>query len=562
MNSSTHDFALRSNPGVAYLPRRRLAFGAAALALVILGGWLCRAWIRTLTFDDAYMFYRYALNIRHGLGISWNPDGVPTYGMTSLPWVFVVLPFTVLPLADGHALQLASWLVGTVAIGTMAACVVRHARSDWLRTPALTFAAIALPLSLNPVFAFHLTTGMDTVLSLLANAILVCGIVRYVERPAVSRAFIVGALTFAAVLTRPDNGVCALGSAGLAWLAIPGSRRWRDLAGVAALPLALIGVELLACNWYFQVPLPLGFYAKSLHSYAGFQNGENAVEYAYMGTSCAVPFLAALGATLKRKQLPLVVAFLLPVVLTVGYLLTVRQVMGFGGRYYVPFLPYAIVPALLSVDAALAEGARPVRRIGAALAISAAIFLALRPMELGWEKQYRARVMPAPIPVPELPTKARDPLPVYSWIRQPGISTIVAGLPRGAVVAASEVGYLAAIAPQATIIDLVGLNDTRIGVHGFSMDDLLARAPDLIWLPQEHYTGLLAVMFGDPRLLEQYIVIAHAFNSGLAIRCGSPLREEIERGVRDTWPALYPSRRLEDYTATRCTAYLPGTPPP
>jgi hypothetical protein len=562
VNSSTHDFALRSNPGVAYLPRRRLAFGAAALALVILGGWLCRAWIRTLTFDDAYMFYRYALNIRHGLGISWNPDGVPTYGMTSLPWVFVVLPFTVLPLADGHALQLASWLVGTVAIGTMAACVVRHARSDWLRTPALTFAAIALPLSLNPVFAFHLTTGMDTVLSLLANAILVCGIVRYVERPAVSRAFIVGALTFAAVLTRPDNGVCALGSAGLAWLAIPGSRRWRDLAGVAALPLALIGVELLACNWYFQVPLPLGFYAKSLHSYAGFQNGENAVEYAYMGTSCAVPFLAALGATLKRKQLPLVVAFLLPVVLTVGYLLTVRQVMGFGGRYYVPFLPYAIVPALLSVDAALAEGARPVRRIGAALAISAAIFLALRPMELGWEKQYRARVMPAPIPVPELPTKARDPLPVYSWIRQPGISTIVAGLPRGAVVAASEVGYLAAIAPQATIIDLVGLNDTRIGVHGFSMDDLLARAPDLIWLPQEHYTGLLAVMFGDPRLLEQYIVIAHAFNSGLAIRCGSPLREEIERGVRDTWPALYPSRRLEDYTATRCTAYLPGTPPP
>ena len=25
------------------------------------------------------MFYRYAANIAHGLGISWNPDGVPTY---------------------------------------------------------------------------------------------------------------------------------------------------------------------------------------------------------------------------------------------------------------------------------------------------------------------------------------------------------------------------------------------------------------------------------------------------------------------------------------------------
>ncbi len=553
MISSTDDFASRTNPGVAYLPRRRLALGAAALALVVLAGWLCRAWIRTLTFDDAYMFYRYALNIRHGLGISWNPDGVPTYGMTSLPWVFVVLPFAVLPLAAGHVLQLASWLVGTLAIGTMAACVVRHAKSDWLRSPALTFAVIALPLSVNPVFAFHLTTGMDTVLSLLVNAILVCAIVRYVERPAVRRAFIVGVLAFAAVLTRPDNGVCALGSACLVWLAIPGRRRWRDLAGVAALPVALIGAELLVCNWYFRVPLPLGFYAKSLHSYAGFQNGENAVEYAYLAASCAVPFLAALGATLKRKQLPLVVAFLLPVVITVGYLLTVRQVMGFGGRYYVPFIPYAIVPALLSVDAALAEGARPVRRIGFALAISAAIFLALRPIELGWEKQYRAWVMPKPIPVPALPGTPRDPLPDYSWIKQPGISTIVAKLPPGAVVAASEVGYLAAVSPQATIIDLVGLNDTRIGVHGFSMDDLLARAPDLIWLPQAHYTGLLAAMFADPRLLEQYIVIAHVFNSGLAIRCGSPLREEIERGVRAAWPTLYPSRRVEDYTASRCT---------
>src|SRR5208337_1528059 len=72
--------------------------------------WLLHAWKGPLIFDDAYMFYRYALNIRHGLGIAWNPDGVPTYGLTSHLWVWCVLPFTLLPVAPGVALQFASWL--------------------------------------------------------------------------------------------------------------------------------------------------------------------------------------------------------------------------------------------------------------------------------------------------------------------------------------------------------------------------------------------------------------------------------------------------------------------
>jgi hypothetical protein len=544
--------------GAAPLQGRRIALGAAALAFAVLVAWLCRAWLRILTFDDAYMFYRYALNIRHGLGIAWNPDGVPTYGMTSLPWVLVVLPLTLLPLTAGHALQLASWLVGSLALWVMAACVGRRARSGLLRLPGLTFAAVALPLGLNPVFAFHLSTGMDTVLSLLANATLILGILCYVERPAVGGALAVGALGFAAVMTRPDNGVCALGVPFLAWLVMPGRKRWQDLAGLSLLPVVLIGAELLVCKWYFQIPLPLGFYAKSLHSYAGFLNGESAVEYAYLAFSCVVPFVGALGATLERKQVPMLIAFLLPVAITVAYLLTVRQVMGFGGRYYVPFTPYMVVPALLSVDAALADGVRSARRMGIGIAITAVVFLALRPIELGLEQRYQAWVMPAPIPFPALPVAASEPLPYYNWIKQRGISQVAAALPAGAVMAASEVGYVACIAPQVTVIDLVGLNDRRIGVQGFSMDDLLARAPDLVWLPQEHYTGLLATMYTDRRLFEQYVVIADAFNFGVAIRRESPLRGEIERNVRAAWTELYPSRSIADYIVA--DHYIPEIP--
>jgi hypothetical protein len=127
------------------------------------------------------------------------------------------------------------------------------------------------------------------------------------------------------------------------------------------------------------------------------------------------------------------------------------------------------------------------------------------------------------------------------------LGELIASLPPGAVVAASEVGYIAAIAPRATIIDLVGLNDTQIGLRGFSMDDLLARAPDLIWFPHTDYTGLRAQILEDPRLYARYVVIADVFNFGIAIRRESPLRGEVEKGLLKAWSKLYPASNLVEY---------------
>ncbi len=539
---------------------RRIALGGALLSLAVLSAWLCRAWVRTLTFDDAFMFYRYALNVRHGLGVSWNPNGVPTYGMTSLLWILFVLPATALPLSPGHALQVLSWLVGAAALVAMAATVVHHARSDLLRFPPLAFSAVALPLALNPVFAFHLTTGMDTVVSLLANAILVFETLEYVKRPTAARGLATGTVAFVAVLARPDNGVCALGAPFLAWMFLPGRKRWEDLAGISALPVALIGAELLVCKRYFGVPVPLGFYAKSLHTYAGFQSSENAVHYAYMAVSCALLYAGVWGATLKRTRWPTIAVFLLPVAVTMLYLLTVRQIMGFGGRYYIPFLPFVVVPALLSVDEAAVEGRAAGRRLIAGVAIAVVLYAALRPLDLRGERLYRQWVVPPPIAVPSLPVAATRPLESqYNPIKQPGIAQVVAALPRGSVVAATEVGYLGSVGPDVTIIDLAGLNDTQIATRGFSMDDLLARAPDLVWLPHFHYTGMRAAMLTDPRLFERYVVYAGVFGYGIAVRRDSPSRRVIEETLRKEWPKLYPSRNLADYIVP--DGYGPGPIP-
>ena len=548
---SMHDVVFNrvSRPGSG-IATQRVGQAAVALPFILLGVWLCRAWFRPLTFDDAYMFYRYAVNIRDGLGIAWNPDGIPTYGTTSQLWTFFVLPFTLLPLGLGHALVLASWLTGIAALATLAAAVTRQAQSPLLRVRSMAFAAIAVPLLLNPVFAFHMTTGMDTMLSLWANAALVFAVLEYVGSPTTGKSFLVGGLSLVAVLARPDSGLCALGVPFLTWLTLSGQRRWGDLFGVCVLPALLIAGDMLLCQWYFHVPLPLGFYAKSVHSYVGFTSHENAVQYAYMAGATAVPFVALLVATFERKKLALILSLLLPAVATLLYLLTVRQVMGFVGRYYIPLLPFIVLPALLSADAALARGRISLRRITVALALAVGIYVVMRPFELGLERDYTARVVPPPVAVPSLPVTPRTPMPHYAkWYPTvPALGRVIAALPPGAVVAASEVGYIAAAAPHATIIDLVGLNDTSIGLHGFSMDRLLARAPDLIWFPHTDYTGLRAAILSDPRLYEQYVVIADAFDFGIAIRRSSALRGDVERGLQTAWRKLYPSTDLADYT--------------
>jgi hypothetical protein len=528
----------------------------ACVALLL--SWLVAAWSRgPLEFDDAYMFYRYALHVRDGLGVAWNPDGVQTYGLTSHLWLLVVLPFTLLPLDAGVALQLASTCAAAAAFATMGSAIARHATSQILSNRWLAIASVGLPLLLAPAFIDNLTTGMDTMLSLLMNAGIVGAVLAYTRAPSLRRAGSVGIIAFAAVLTRPENGLCALGVPFLVFLQMRGGetavgRRWTDLAGLIALPAVLMALELVVCARVFGVPLPLSFYAKSLHAYANFQNTENPFTYLLVGLACALPFLAVLPAVTPRRRLVWLAAFVLPVLATAAYLLTVRQIMGWSGRYYLPFLPYVVVPALLLLDEALARQVdfRPLaRRVGVIFAALVLAAVVTRPLQRRVAGAVMARVLKPSAAVPPLPIRAAKPLPDLPWFEviQQLADEIVRPLPRGATIAASEVGRIGSVAPAVSVIDLVGLNDTTIGTHGFSMDYLLRREPDLIWFPHEDYTGLRAQIFSDPRLFERYIVIAGAFNYGIAIRRDGQHRAMIERNLAGAWGKLYPGVAMTDY---------------
>ena len=50
--------------------------------------------------DDAYMFVRYARNILNHGAVSWNPGEAPTYGLTSLGYLGLVLLLQTILRAD------------------------------------------------------------------------------------------------------------------------------------------------------------------------------------------------------------------------------------------------------------------------------------------------------------------------------------------------------------------------------------------------------------------------------------------------------------------------------
>lgn len=533
---------------------------ASPLGIVLVGTTLA-AWLLwfafrgPLIFDDAYMYHRYGAHLLSGLGVVWNSDGPPTYGLTSQLWLLVLLPFFMLPLSAATALQFASWLTGGLAIAVMGRALARQAQSRLLSDPAIAIGIVGLPLLLHPAFAAQLTTGMDTMPSLLINAAIMLIAIEYAKAASTGLAIVSGFVSLAAILIRPENGVCALGVPLLAFVARLPLRPWRDLAWLVAFPLALALVSLAGAQWYYGSALPLSFYAKSAHGYDGFLNPESAIGYLVLVLSCAIPFISVMVIGMRRGINPPMLAFAIPAAVTVCYLLTVRQVMGWNGRFFIPFLPYVVIPSFLSLDAMLARGltwrdlGRPLAR---GIAVGFVAFLGALALQRGIDRLYLAALLPQSIAAPRLEYKATAPLPEKPWFtvaRQIG-DGIISRLPAGSAVAASEVGYIGSAAPNVTVVDLVGLNDTRIGRSGFSMDYLLGFKPDIIWFPHRDYTGLRSTMLSDPRLYERYIVIAGAFNYGLAIRRDSPHRASIEEDVAAAWAKLYPDRALPDYIVT------------
>jgi hypothetical protein len=503
-------------------------------------------------FDDAWMFLRYAIHVRQGLGLSWNLDGVHTYGMTSLLWQFVVIAGSFLPMQPGHLLYTLSYAFSGVALATVAVAVSRNARGPLRFTP-YAFLLTALPLVNNSIFQFNSLNGMETMLAaslIAATAGLAVAQSRGLHGVKGS-GWLTGIVAALAYLTRPES---ALPIVTMVILITRWRNREQRISAFRTLGVMFVVglVTAVCCKFYFGSYVPLSFYLKSQHAYRGYAARWHPVMMAFQFLQMFWPFLVAMILFCRRADRRMVTAMLGALAITMSYLCVVTQIMGGSVRYFIPYFPLCVIPALLVTDERLQEG-RSFRSIlqapqvvGAALVFVLAVVIPRQVIDwLEWYAEPSLRYSAVEAQVAD-----KRPLPVVNyWICIEAVGALAEAMPAGGTVASSEVGELGYRALNQNVIDLAGLNDTDIALHGFHPDRFLDRKPDLIWLPHDDYTWQRGILITSPKFLAEYDFYAGAFVYGIAIRKDSPNHDALTAHLNAVWNQFYPGTKAQDHLA-------------
>ncbi len=496
------------------------------LTAVLVGRYLLRLSVTETTyFDDAYMFVRYADNLLRGEGYAWNPGEGQTFGCTSIPYTFLVAAVRLLlpAVPEGKLLLWTSGLVGLAAYILLVLAVRAAVSHRFLSLPWLSLGLGYLLLGTGP-FAAHAGTGMDTMLSLAGNSLLVLVLFAFARgggRLGIGMAASCGYLTF---LIRPDNGLYGLLFPVL--LFGFGFRLGRRRTAAFALAfLALLALDTALKTLVFGDPLPLSFYAKRTALFTGYLNLAmwNPVAYLCGFVAYLSPFLLLAAYTVTRPVLAFLAAFALPLVLTLGYFFTMVQVMGFDFRFSFPSLPFVVVPAALCLDRFLASGegwrlrlATVGKRVLLVLPLAWLFWISQEPLAEAYARRFLQPGVDASAAA-ALRTAGKGPRLGW-WEVIQAMSTFCAKLPAGTLVAASEHGLLAARNPHIRVLDLVGLHDPVIAHQGFDGEYLRRRSPSLIWLPHWDYSSLRREILASPWFRTHYVYLPSAMSYGLAVR--------------------------------------------
>jgi hypothetical protein len=481
------------------------------------------SWARTAPtdFDDAYMFVRYADAWLHGRGISWNGADGPVYGATSLAHLCVVTILRAIGCGDARAIMTASTGAAVVAL----AILLARSRGAWI---ALLVPVIAW----SDAFGFHATTGMDTMCSLAANAALGVCVLWLIETPSVRAAIVCAVMGWLAIEARPDNAVVAL-LAPLLALVMARARARVYVAWVAPLVL-LVGTSLIVKRAYFGTALPLSFYAKRPMYYGGFVGEYTWNPWWFLAVffraSAAAWMVIILGA--RRRHLPKLLVLLLPAAITVAALFHMNQIMGHLGRFYFPMLAWVVLAAFVCAEAP------DWRRAPLILVLWLGGGWALHAIGAHYES-HEQKVADLGGYTTPCELDDRD-----SWQSSIEMAQLAAAAPPGTRFAMTEHGLVAARAPQAVIIDPLGLHDRDFALHGFSSTKLFARQPELIWMSHPDYTQMIRDILDEDAFWRDYDFYPDALSFGVAIRKGSAL----------SLARFYPGKKLEECRATRTSA--------
>ena len=509
---------------------------AASLGLIVVA--ILSRFAARYVWDDAYMYVRYADNvITHGV-ISWNPGGEPTYGLTSLLFLAVVLPIRLLvPNSPAMTAILSSLVCGIIFLGLLVALLYRYTdESRMITRIALLLVTLSLALA-SEHLAPHFVSGMDTTFALVfvTTYIIIC---KWQEQSLSAVSTIVmgvwGALAFSA---RPDLVLYSL--------LVPASivaletdpKAKRNALVILGITVAGIGLQMWVASRYFHSPLPLPFYAKGTRLYEDFNYSRYRFVpvkqlFAYSGSYGYLFLLIGADLLVNLKEwrrdrsaaeIGLVIATCLFVLY---YLFFVLQIMYFSQRFYYPTLPAIAFLAARSTARLIRKIPQTTKQTSQELIRELPRFYLLLATFL-----LLAQLLPVAMSVSgrwlsEVSTGSFANLNVNDdykanwtqvWFRLGRFSS----LPDSLVIAATEVGHIAALNPDKTIIDLTGLNETSFARNGFSADLLFEQyQPDLIYMPHPDYQRMIAEITNHPYFIQHYDYFPARTLGGVRYRVG------------------------------------------
>ena len=496
--------------------------------------------------DDAYAFCRYAEHLLAGEGLAWNPGYPPTYGCTSLLYVFWIVALKVALLWPcAPTLAAGSWLPALLTIVVLGFACKQNAQTAPLNHWLIGLGFACLCTALPSGFFYHAKNGMDTTLGMLTNALLVLVVANRHFGTSPRRAVNAAVFAYLAFLARPESLVYATLFPALVLLLVRVNlrRRWTTFFIFGGCLLVLLTIDTAVKAYVFGSPLPLPFYAKSAGYYEGYIGDWMWNPFFYTRTYLLemwLPLLLVLCLA-GRPSWRFVAAALIPCVLVFIYLGTVRQIMGHLARFYFPSLPFLVIAAYIALDAAVARLRKPSlgQAIAHAVAVlgAAIIVIPVGARAAAWYEAY-ARAKPSLYQHGLYePESMGEPL---GWQRSTSaILHIVLLCPQETVWAMTEHGQIGAYTPGVRIIDLAGLHDRTTLTGEPLIEHMLAERPDIIWFPHYHYTGMVHALRTSPVLATEYDYWPAAFDHGLAVRKDSPYRAEILAALERVWSETY-----------------------
>lgn len=501
-------------------------------------------------FDDAYMFSRYAYNVaRHG-EYAWNV-GDRSFGATSVFNTLFLAVFywlrldnyvtdkTIL-LLNTHLWIWLSLFLGYKITGLLSKSsdVAGDILGQTQRNETLNF--LFLSASLFP--ALHLlqaniVNGMDTSLGIFGNTLFIYTLLRYRAKQTVWRLFLAATAAYLTFLMRPDSGIYMLLFPALFLYAIESPMR---VIFQFYLVLGLFLVFDSSVKYaYFGYILPLPYYVKKIGFYEGFMGWNIWRTHVFLRTFLMALFVPiTVGALfLGRKQLKMAVAFALPIFLTLAYLSTAVQIMGADSRYYMPSLPFLVFGGMLAVDFFRKKTNLP--NIVFLWVVALGFEGSMRVVTAYFVRQ-EARANQEALAYPHSRFGHHFQYGYDNWESSIFVfSSILKKLPSTVVVAASEYGLPAADNKETRILDWAGLHDKRIAFGQGFRASLERYAPDLIWMPHNHYSKQYTLICSDAYFQANYDFYPNALLYGIGIRKNSPYKSQIIAALIEVNPVFW-----------------------